>query len=181
MRRLSAILGCLLAAAGLQAATLEKLSFEDLVGKSTAIVRARVTSTYAAARGSLIYTHYRVQVLDRWKGAASSEVDLALPGGTAGGMRQHFAGVPALTVGTEYVLFLWTGPRSGVTQIMGLTQGLFNVKTDANGNILAYRPASADLMLDQATGQPVKDEAMELSLTELGRRITETQTAGAKK
>ena len=44
-----------------------------------------------------------------------------------------------------------------------------------------YRPASADVMLDQTTGQPVKDEAMELSLVELGRRITETQTAGAKK
>jgi hypothetical protein len=177
MRKLYVIFISLIALATLSAATLERLSFDNLVAKSTGIVRARVTSTSVVKRGSLIQTCYRIQVLDRWKGTAASETEVVLPGGTSSGLRQHFAGVPELTVGSEYVFFLWTGPKSGITQLTGLTQGLFYMKTDSDGNAVAYRPASGEVMLDETTGQPVKDEAIELKLTELSQRITSSLAA----
>src|ERR1700733_14604590 len=54
----------------LQCATLEQLSMTDLIAKSTAIVRAKVMSSYAAMSGPVIYTHYQLQVSARYKGAA---------------------------------------------------------------------------------------------------------------
>ncbi|MGH8323719.1 MAG: hypothetical protein ACRETD_07990, partial [Steroidobacteraceae bacterium] len=47
-----------------RATTLQQLSLDDMIQKSTAIVRARVTGTYTAARGRIIYTHYTVQVTE---------------------------------------------------------------------------------------------------------------------
>ena len=74
--------------------------------------------------GPVIYTHYQLQVSERYKGAAESTVDLAIPGGVVNGIRQVWGGAPQLDSGDEYVFFLWTG-KSGLTQVMGLTQGLF--------------------------------------------------------
>ena len=68
MIRISVLVWALAALAPAQATTVSRASFDDLVQKSTAIVRARVTGSYSAARGSLIYTYYKIQVLDRWKG-----------------------------------------------------------------------------------------------------------------
>ena len=93
-----------------------------MINQSTAIVRARVTGSYGATRGQIIYTFYQAQVTDRWKGSGQGTVEIALPGGTANGYRQSFPGTPQLTEGKEYVFFLWTS-KSGLTQIIGLTQG----------------------------------------------------------
>src|SRR6267378_8502474 len=46
----------------LQCATLERLSLDDMIVKSTAIVRGKVTATYAALSGPIVYTHYNLQV-----------------------------------------------------------------------------------------------------------------------
>ena len=154
----------------LPAATLEKMGLEEMAQKSTAIVRARVTGSYAAAHGSLIYTHYTVQVAERWKGNDAATLDIVVPGGAAAGLRQSFPGAPRLTSGKDYVLFLWTGP-SGLTHIMGLSQGLFNLKTDEKGELVASRAAAGELILD-AAGRPVKDEAVTLQLNVLRTRIS---------
>ena len=37
-----------------------------------------------------------------------------------------------LKIGDEYVFFVWTS-RSGLAQIIGLSQGLFNVLPDGKG------------------------------------------------
>jgi len=166
-------------AGGAAAATLEQLSFEEMVEKSSAIVRGRVIGTYTSAKGSLIYTHYRVLVSERWKGAAATEANLVVPGGVMGSMRQSFPGAPKLTAGADYVLFLWTS-KSGLTHIIGLTQGLFDVKTDAKGNTVAVRAASGESMLDRATGKPVAEETFNLSMAELKARISQAMTGAAK-
>ncbi len=58
------------------------------------------------------------------------------------GIRQIAVGSPELATGSEYVVFLWTG-KSGLTQIIGLSQGLFLAVKDAAGNIaLTSRPAA---------------------------------------
>lgn len=158
-------------AGGTWAATLEQLSFDEMVEKSTAIVRGRVAGSYTTSKGSLIYTHYQVLVSERWKGAAASQVDLVVPGGTLGSMRQTFPGAPKLAQGSDYVLFLWTA-KSGLTHILGLTQGLFDVKTDAKGTTMASRGASGETMLSRATGKPVDEEALSLSMADMNTRIS---------
>ncbi|MGB9605813.1 MAG: hypothetical protein ACP5U2_15090 [Bryobacteraceae bacterium] len=152
------------------ATTLERLSLEEMAAKATSIIRGRVTTSWCAARGPLIYTHYKVQVIESWKGAASSEIEVVVPGGAAGGLRQSFAGTPKLSQGAEYVLFLWTG-SSGLTQILGFTQGVFDVKRDASGALIAARGAAAETLLDPVSGRPVSDGPLRLKLDDLNHRI----------
>jgi hypothetical protein len=162
---------CLLSASGLlQASTLEQLSMSDLAVQSHAIVRARVTSTYAANTGGIVYTHYRLQISETYKGSAANVTDIAVPGGTAGAIRQVFSGAPQLTTGAEYVLFLWTS-RSGITQIMGFTQGVFSVGSDSAPDPTVTRSPSAEMMLSHATGRPVKDRVLSLRLSDLKSQI----------
>jgi hypothetical protein len=157
--------------APLRGATLERLSLEELIDKSTAIVRGRVAGSYAALRGNVIYTHYRVQISQRWKGPQGAAVEVMVPGGVAGGMRQSYSGVPRLVEGKEYVLFLWAG-SSGNTQIIGYTQGVFELPKKTSGAAIAYRAASSEMMIDSSSGQAVASEPLELTLKSLTDRIT---------
>jgi hypothetical protein len=111
----------------LAGATLERLTLDDLTAKSTAIVRGKVISSYASFRGPIIYTHYEVQVSEQ-QGTSGSSLDVVVPGGTANNLicAQIYSGAPQLNLGGEFGWCLWTGP-SGLTQIMGLTQGLFRL------------------------------------------------------
>lgn len=161
----------------LQCATLERLSLDDLIAKSTAIVRGKVTGAAAAFSGPVIYTHYTIQVSEQFKGAGQNSIDVVVPGGTANGLRQSFAGAPVLNPGDEFVFFLYTG-KSGLTTVTGLTQGLFSLPGDGSTDPTLTRSASRELMLDPANGRPVKDETLTLKLSDLRQRI-KTQVKGA--
>ena len=167
MRGLLVILG--LSFVSLHAATLEYLSLDDMAKKSTAIVRGRVQSCAGEFRGSVIYTHCKVAVTEQWKGAAQTVVDVAVPGGTARGMAQIFSGSPKLAPGEEYVIFLWTG-KSGMTQVIGLSQGIFDLKIEAKGQAVAQRAASSERMLD-ASGKEVTDSALEIRVRDLKAQV----------
>jgi hypothetical protein len=135
-----------------------------MIRQSTGIVRAKVTGSSTALRGQSVYTFYHLDVLENAKaGQPQKEVDVAIPGGTLNGMRQVVVGAPTLTAGSEYVVFLWTG-KSGLTQIMGLSQGLFLAAADGSGKIKLTRPAAPDLMLD-GNGKAVESQALGLSGT----------------
>jgi hypothetical protein len=172
------ILSMTLAVAGtLFATTLQKLSTDDMIQKSTAIVHVKVTGTRGAFRGGTdIYTYYQLQVMESWKGLNAQPLEVAVPGGVARGLRQSVAGAPSLNVGGEYVIFLWTSP-SGLTQIIGLSQGLFSVAKNEAGTALLYRPSTADLMLDQ-TGRVVNDPSTTIVLTDLRSQIQQALKAG---
>ncbi len=157
----------------LSAATLEKLSVDDMIVKSTSIVRGRIGASYTESHNSLVYTHYRVTVSSQLKGKIASQVDVAVPGGVYQGYRQVFAGAPVLTAGEEYFLFLWTG-KSGMTQIIGLSQGLFTLTAPQVGDVLLKRPATEEMMLDPKSGQPVRDQAISLNLRDVTARIRTT-------
>ncbi len=165
----------LLVACLLPAATLEKLSLDDMVHKSTAIVHGRVQASSTsvrgiAGRGGIIYTHFAVQVLEQWKGAPLSRVDVAVPGGAVQGRQQSFPGAPALNLNSEYVLFLWTSP-AGLTQIIGLSQGLMTLHADASGNLVLSRFASQERMVD-ASGATVSDRSFSMSLGDFRATMT---------
>jgi len=170
MPRLMRIGYLLVLAVGLQAASLEYLSLDDMAAKSTAIVRGRVVSTGTGTRGALIYTQYTIQVLERLKGPEASQVDVVVLGGTSQGLSQTFSGAPQLGGSVDYLLFLWTGP-SGLTQIIGLSQGLFQLQKDDNGEWIATRAAASETMLDPKTGRLVNDQGIRLRLTDLRSRF----------
>jgi hypothetical protein len=173
MRRVSAtilsLFACGLFSVGLQAVTLQQLSLDEMAQHSTAIVYGKVLDSYAAPLGSMIYTHYRVQVLDRWKGTSPAIVEVMVPGGAANGLRQTFAGVPRLVHGKSYVMFLWSG-KTGAPQLIGLNQGLLDVAPDASGTLFASRPVSTEQMLD-STGRAVQDQPLRLNFQQLNTRV----------
>jgi hypothetical protein len=160
-----------------QATTLERLALDDMIQKSTEIVRGRVMSAGGMKRGSMIYTRARVQVIEWWKGKAAASIDVHVPGGVYGGERQIVSGAPQLKEGYEYVLFLWTG-RSGMTQVIGLSQGVFDLKMEsADKQVEAYRAASTQTMLDSETREPVVDTPVRMKVSELRDRVK--RAAGA--
>jgi hypothetical protein len=164
--------------AQLDAATLFRLSLDDMINQCTAIVHVKVSGSSTAFRGSIIYTWYHVQVLERWKGPDQAALDVALPGGTVNNYRQAFPGSPQLVDGNEYLLFLWTS-KSGLTQIIGLTQGLFDLSRDSSGAITAVRGASTNSMLDPATGKVVRDLPIRMQLKDMTSLIANTLGKGA--
>jgi hypothetical protein len=153
-----------------ESATLERLSLEELIVKSTAVVRGRVYSPRAAVYGPVIYTRWTVQVMERWKGPEAQQLEVVVPGGVAMGLRQTFSGAPRLQEGGEYVLFLWTG-RNGLTHIVGLSQGVFVVSREMGGGEMAWRAASTAAMVDPKSGRVVSDEAVRLRLADLRARV----------
>ena len=151
------------------AATLEQLTFDQMTAEATDVVYGRVLGSQVRVQGDSIYTHYSVEVTDRWKGSKQLVMDVVLPGGEAGGLRQTFAGVPQLVTGKQYVMFLWTG-SSGRTQLLGLTQGLFEVSENLTGEIEASRGPSPELMLDRS-GKAVQDQPVRMRLSDMSTRV----------
>jgi len=160
-------------------ATLEQLSLADMIQKSTAIVRGTVTLSRTAASGSIIYTHYIIRVTESFKGNSQGTVDVAVPGGTANNLRQTFPGTPQFKTGDDYVFFLWTG-RSGLTQILGLTQGLFALSPGSGDTPTATRAASQEVMLEKGTGREVKDQTIVMTLADLRARIVAALNGGSQ-
>ncbi|MCU1338558.1 MAG: hypothetical protein JWO19_4139 [Bryobacterales bacterium] len=167
--------------APLPATTLEQLTLDEMIQKSTAIVRARVTGSHSghhgANRGADIYTYFDLHVLETWKSSGRATTQVAIPGGVADGIRQSVAGAPELKFGQEYILFLWTS-RSGLTQVIGLSQGRFNLSEDGSGGAVAQRPPASELILD-GSGNPVDDHALSLRVEDLRARVL--QRVGAPK
>jgi len=167
MLRRSLILGLVFVAVS-SAATLVQLSMDQMTQSATAIVRATVTGSATSRTGSMIYTHYNLNVTDTLKGTAPAEV--ALPGGVAGGLRQSFPGVPQLQNGSEYVLFLWKSPSTGIIHLLGLTQGLFDVTGQSGSPTQISRARIGETMLN-ASGQIVQDRAIRMTLDDLKLQV----------
>jgi len=159
------------------ATTLQQLSLAEMAQKATAIVRAKVTGSIEVLRGTDVFTVYQLETLETVKAPNGIKPpDVAVPGGIAAGMRQVVPGAPVLHTGQEYVLFLWTS-RAGLTQLMGMSQGLFTVGRSAAGDVIATRAAAGEQMLDGA-GRAVRDEALSMPWAELKSKVTKTLTAG---
>ncbi|WP_031500070.1 hypothetical protein [Bryobacter aggregatus] len=159
----------LLAAMICGAATLEQLSTDRLINESTEIVRGTVNYCNYLYRPPVIWTVCEVNVKERLKGSGTAKVQVAIPGGVASGYRQSIEGTPSLERNTEYLLFLWQG-KSGLKQIMGLSQGLLGVTKDANGELVANRTASHERMLN-ARGQRVEDHGIRMKLSEITAKL----------
>jgi hypothetical protein len=154
-----------------QATTLRRASLDDLIQTSTSIVRARVAGSTTAQQGPLLYTHYTIQVLDRWKGPVAAQVDVQVP---------KAAGAPQFTNGAEYVFFLWTGP-SGANHVLGLTQGALDVTKDAAGNTVVVRQPTEAMVLDPVTGGEGSQDPVQMKLSDFANRVSSALGRGNTK
>jgi len=179
-RRSASLTVCLLLFLSMMApaATLEQLSDARLIDESTEIVRGTVVYCNFTYRQPVIWTVCEVNVAETFKGQPALKVQVAIPGGTSGGYRQSFEGTPTLTRNSEYLFFLWQG-KSGLKQIMGLSQGLLNVAKDTNGNLIGVRGKTSEQMVN-AAGQPVADTGINMPLSDLRARINGRRAIGAR-
>lgn len=166
-----AVLCVLFSAVHLAAATLERLTLNEMIEKSTSIVRGPVVASYTGMRGSLVYTYFKIRILEQWKGPQSGSVEIMVPGGVGPGIRQSFSGVPRLVNGKEYLLYLWKGP-SGATQVTGFAQGVFSVSKNSSGETQVVRAASTEMMVEPGTERMVQDAPMTMPLREMSARIS---------
>ena len=157
-------------AAPLSGGTMQQLPMDQMAVQSTAIVRGQVASSYTALSGQAVYTHYKITVTETWKGSVGSTVDVALPGGVSNGIRQTFPGVPQLSPGVDYVLYLWTSPQTGMTFPTGFSQGIFTITGSSTSGLTTSRPAIRDLMLD-GKGHPVQDSAVSMPLAAMKSQV----------
>jgi hypothetical protein len=178
MRRLTISGLAAVCVASLAGSTLQQLSLNDMIAKSTMIVRGTLQpGTSAAFRGSLIYTHYQLSVTTAYKGTPGQTIDVAVPGGVLNGIQQPVAGAPMLTAGQDYVMFLWTS-KTGLTQVIGLSQGLFIVTTNAQGQIMVSRGPATATMLD-SSGNIVTDSILQMPLAQLVSTIKSVLAGGS--
>jgi hypothetical protein len=178
MRCVVPLVICLSAVCTSPAATLERLSLDDLTQKSTDIVRAKVVGSYADLRGTAIYTHWKIQVTDRWKGSGGSAIEVLVPGGVANGLHQDVPGAPKLSQGKEYLLFLWTS-KSGATYITGWGLGVFSLTQNTANDWIASRAVLGETMLDHTTWLPVQDEGVQMRYADMATRVSATLARGA--
>ena len=161
------------------AATLEQLSESRLIDESTEIVRGTVVYCNQTYRQPIIWTVCELNVTERFKGSPAAKVMVYIPGGTTGGLRQSFEGSPTLTRNSEYLLFLWQG-KSGIRQIMGLSQGMLKIVKDANGNLMVARAANTEDRFLTPDGKPAQDSDVNLGLNTLRNRISARTPRGAR-
>ena len=112
-----------------------------------------------------------------YKGSAARNWDVAVPGGAVNGVEQYFAGAPMLTAGQDYLLFLWTS-KTGLTQVIGLSQGLFNVSSNSAGQLIVSRGATTETMLN-ASGQVITDINIQMTLAQMSSRIQAALAGGS--
>jgi hypothetical protein len=167
--RIAATILLLSGFAVLNAATLERLSVEQMAQQATAVVRGRVGEARAARFGALVYTLYGFETEQLWKGSPTPGLEIAVPGGTYQGVTYSFGGMPELKAGEEYLLFLWTGP-SGRTQIVGLSQGVFRVLRRAEG-VVVMRTDAGDSVFAGEDGAK-SSQALETTLDQLAARVS---------
>jgi hypothetical protein len=157
-------------AAALPGTTLEKLSFDEMVAKSTMIVRGRISPSSVRQHGAIFYSHYTVQVSEQYKGPSARQIDVVLPGGTIGRSQQTFSGVPTFSPDSDVVLFLWTS-KSGLTHVIGLSQGILQVSKDPSGQTIFSRQAIQEGIVDARTGRAAVDTGLRFTATEFSTRV----------
>jgi len=166
--RVAATILLLSSLAVLNAATLERLSVEQMAQQATAVVHGRVSETRTARFGALVYTLHGFEAEEQWKGAAIAGLEIAVPGGNYQGVTYSFGGTPELKTGEEYLLFLWTGP-SGRTQIVGLSQGVFRVLRRSD-RVVVTRADAEDSVFAGEDGAG-SSQALETTLDQFAARV----------
>src|SRR3954468_2308627 len=131
MRRILAVIGCLLLAPGLHATVLLPAEFREIVSGSQIIVYGRVSDVHAEYSDDRrqIDTVVSVDAATYLKGGPGAVVTFKVPGGQIGRYKNVMVGAPEFHPGEEAVLFL-SAQGPAVAHVFGLSQGVFRVRVD---------------------------------------------------
>ena len=133
--------------------TVEKLSLEDLVHKSSRIVVGTCVSTESRWNGknTLILTTSTVEISDQIKGETDGVIRVVTVGGTINGITQTVSGMPQFESGEEVILFLEPSKNTG-WQPLGLAQGKLRItKNRITGEKEVFHSLSGLQLYDPST------------------------------
>ena len=113
------------------------INLPEVVRRATLIARGTVASSRVEWVDRTIYTFHELVVSETVKGAARTNVTIAVPGGAIGNVQTVWPGAPVMRSGDELVFF-GTPLRGGPGwEAVGLFDGLVEIHTDAaSGNRL---------------------------------------------
>lgn len=133
------------------------MAFEQIVSESAKIVHGRVLDSRAEEVDGIIWTHYRVQVIDPVKGATENVLTVSEPGGVLNGIGMKVEGAVEFRSGEEDVLFLYRTPI-GFWRTTGWSQGKFEVIDTAGGRFVRAARSGVELSPNAraAAGQSVE-------------------------
>jgi hypothetical protein len=86
--------------------------------------------------GRVIFTRVTMDVLETVKGGPAGVLEFDLAGGTIDGRTMRVPGMPSVSTGREYVVFLRPGFAGAGDPILGVHQGFFPVAEAAGGPIV---------------------------------------------
>jgi hypothetical protein len=113
--------------------TLARMDLRELALSAELVVRARCTGTAVRAERGAIWTFAKFEVIETLKGSAQSEqIEVRLPGGQLGHVRESVEGVPKFSAGEEVVLCL-EHTTAGDFGITGWVQGTFRLQRRGEG------------------------------------------------
>ena len=140
----------LIGASTATATTVLKLSMKDLARKSDAVVVARVEDEVARYdTNKEIYTFITLRVLDPVKNSRKDDlITIRQLGGVVDHIASVVPGMPTFQKGEEVVVFLTQKDGAGYPWVMGLQQGKYSVRTDANGTQRVRNELSGTSLLD---------------------------------
>lgn len=168
-----------------RATTVIAPTFDELVTKADAIVRARVLDVRPAwaeaPQGRVIKTYVTFAVERQLKGEAASQLTLAFLGGELDGHGLRIAGMPQFAVGQTEILFI-AGNGVRFCPLVAMVHGRYRVQTDAaTGRTYLARNDGIPLVSEDDVQLPQTGNAIErqlkpvsaaLSVAEFERRIT---------
>lgn len=122
-----------------EATTVERFSLHRLAKQSERILVVQcLERTYEYADGEPI-TRYEFAVNEVIKGPADSHITLRLPGGIIGAFESRIAGMPTFSVSSRDILFLTAPNLAGTAWPVGLGQGAFQIRLDADDTPRVYQ------------------------------------------
>jgi len=147
-----------------QATLVPALSLRGLIDQSEIIVHGRVTRSWTAwdSEHKYIWTHSRLEILDRVKGNPGSSVTVSEPGGSLDGVNMSISGAPDYGIGETAIVFLYRTPI-GYLRATGFGQGKYTVTpemrihTNRKGLELLQRDSEDDVPLSALEGLSVAD------------------------
>jgi hypothetical protein len=107
-------------------------TFDNIIKKSNFIVRGNIRSEDFFTRDGHIWTRYEFLISEFIRGSGPSIIFFEQPGGRSGDIVTNVAGIRNFSPGEHLCLFLWADPK-GSFQVMGFTEGCFELKEDADG------------------------------------------------
>jgi len=154
------------------ASTVVLLSVDEITDRSDLVVRGTVVDL-SSFRDGIVWTRVVVEVASCWRGDCEEFVELVQPGGQVDGFGTRAFGMPTFVQGDEVVLFL-ASSSVGALQVVGLTQGSFQVADDGKvardlGAVKRIRIPSEDRVGTQAGPGP---GAPPRTVQDLFRRVT---------